>query len=578
MTSKKIIQKILFISVLIIFFLLNFRNIDYALPFFVNSDEIAFLTSSISYISFITNIEHRIIDPIIAPLLNIILILNLTFLNEFVLNSLSLAQLKDKIYLNPELLIYYGRISSLIITTISLTILYLIFKKLKISCYIYFSIYISLLFSLFLTDIAIVNGKNSYYLLFFLIQLYYMIKYLNNLDKFNFKGYIIFAILASFAYGTNYWSSIISFYGVFVIHYQKYKFNNLKFIIYFILIFFVLGFLPNYFLSSEFGEMKGPFGHIFGSSTDGYFSINEFITNFLNKIWLSFKIIFYTEVIFILFIFLSIFYLFNNPQNKKNFIILSILFLEPILIFSIAADVSIQLRYLSGSICLMYILLAIIINDLINNNNSKIIISIFFVLNSFFAFSKSIDQSKLSDISNSNHSFYNFYLSNNNINNSTLYISNELFLRNNLQTLLLYKDFHEKNLIKSNIHKKFSLDSVLNKINKIKDKNKNFIISKNLKKDFNIFQTADLDIKNINDFFYEIKKKYKFIAIDNKPDDILIKTFIKENFKRRNVLYENDNNKIYFRNLRQMLEYVGRGNDLNVNIVFGNNYELYELF
>jgi hypothetical protein len=429
-----------------------------------------------------------------------------------------------------------------------------------------------------LTDIAIVNGKNSYYLLFFLIQLYYIIKYLNNLDKFNFKGYIIFAILASFAYGTNYWSSIISFYGVFVIHYQKYKFNNLKFIIYFILIFFVLGFLPNYFLSSEFGEMKGPFGHIFGSSTDGYFSINEFITNFLNKIWLSFKIIFYTEVIFILFIFLSIFYLFNNPQNKKKFIILSILFLEPILIFSIAADVSIQLRYLSGSICLMYILLAIIINDLINNNNSIIIISIFFALNFFFAFSKSIDQSKLSDISNSNHSFYNFYLSNNNINNSTLYISNELFLRSNLQTLLLYKDFHEKNLIKSNIHKKFSLDSVLNKINKIKDKNKNFIISKNLKKDFNIFQTADLDIKNINDFFYEIKKKYKFIAIDNKPDDILIKTFIKENFKRRNVLYENDNNKIYFKNLRQMLEYVGRGNDLNVNIVFGNNYELYELF
>ena len=209
MISSRNIQKILSLSLLIIFFLLNFRNIDYGLPFFANSDEIAFLTSTISYISFITNIEYRIIDPIISPLLNIILILNLAFFNEIIFNSLSLTQFKDKIYLNPELLIYYGRISSLIITTISLIIFNLIFKKLKINFYIYFSIFISLLFSLFLTDIAIVNGKNSYYLLFFLIQLYYLIKYLDNLKKFSFKSYIIFALLASLAYGINYWSSIV---------------------------------------------------------------------------------------------------------------------------------------------------------------------------------------------------------------------------------------------------------------------------------------------------------------------------------------------------------------------------------
>ena len=387
MISAKNIQKIFFISILIIFFLLNFRNINYALPFFTNSDEIAYLTSSISYISFITNIEYRIIDPIVSPLLNIILILNLAFLNEIILNSLSLMQLKDKIYLNPELLIYYGRISSLIISTISLTILYLIFKKLKINFYVYFSIFISLLFSLFLTDISIVNGKNSYYLLFFLIQLYYLIKYLDNLDKFNLKSYLIFAILASLAYGTNYWSSIISFYGILVLHYKKYKFDNLKFVIYFMLIFIVLGFLPNYFLNSEFGEMRGPFGHIFGTSAGGDFSINEFVITFLNKILLSFQIISYTEIIFILFIILSIFYLFNNFQNKNNFIIMSILFLEPILIFSISADVIIQLRYLSGLICLMYILLALIINDLLNKNNFKKIITIFFIFNVFLAFS-----------------------------------------------------------------------------------------------------------------------------------------------------------------------------------------------
>ena len=577
-TLSKNIQKILLSSLLIIFFLLNFNNIDYGLPFFANSDEISFLTSSISYISFITKIEFKILDPIIAPLLNIILILNLTFLNEFILNSLSLAEVKDKIYLNPELFIYYGRISSLITTTFSLTILYLIFKKLKINFYIYFSIFISLTFSIFLSDIAIVNGKNSYYLLFFLIQLYYLIKYLDNLNKFNFKSYMLFAVLASLAYGVNYWSSIISIYGVLVLHYKKYKFDNLKYIFYFFLILIILGFLPSYILTSEFENSAGPFGHIFGTSINKYLTTNVFIMNFLNKIFLSFKIIGYTEIIFILFIVLSIFYLFNNFQNKNNFIMISILFLEPILIFSISADVIIQLRYLSGLICLMYILLALIINDLLNKNNFKKIITFFFIFSIFLAFSKSIDYNQLSKISKNNHSFYNFYLSNNKNNNSTLYISNDFFLRSNLQTLLLYKDLQEKDLIKANIHKKYSVDSVLDKINKIKSKNENLIISKNLKTDFNIFDTGSFDIINVNNFFNEIKKKYKFITIDKKSDDIYIKTFVKKNFKKINIVNENDKNKIYFDNLRKIIEYRSHGNKLDTNIIFVNNYELYKLF
>ena len=578
MILSRNIQKILSLSLLIIFFLLNFRNIDYGLPFFANSDEIAFLTSTISYISFITNIEYRIIDPIISPLLNIILILNLAFFNEIIFNSLSLTQFKDKIYLNPELLIYYGRISSLIITTISLIIFNLIFKKLKINFYIYFSIFISLLFSLFLTDIAIVNGKNSYYLLFFLIQLYYLIKYLDNLKKFSFKSYIIFALLASFAYGINYWSSIVSIYGVLILHYKKYKFDHLKHVIYFFLIFIILGFLPNYFLISELGEIRGPFHHIFGASTDGYFSINDFIKNFFNKILSSFIIIGYTEVIFFLFFILSIFYLLNNFRNKNKFIIISILFLEPILIFSISANVVIQLRYLSGLICLMYILLALIINDLLNKNNSKKIITIFFILNFFLAFTKSIDYNRLSNIARNNNSFYNFYISNKEINNTILYISNNFFLRSNLQTLLFYNDLHIKKLIKANIHNKYSPGSVLNKINKLENKNENLIISNNLKKDFHLMDTGSLYIENINDFFDEVKKKYMYVVVDNNSDNILIKSFIKNNFKRKKILYEEDNNKIYFKNLRQIFRYVSHGNDINENFVFGANYELYQLY
>ena len=108
MILSKNIEKILFLILLIIFFLFNFFNIDYALPFFVNSDEIAFLTSSISYISFLTKIDFRMIDPIIAPFLNILLILNIAFINEMIINSHSIIQIKDKIYLNPEIFISWG--------------------------------------------------------------------------------------------------------------------------------------------------------------------------------------------------------------------------------------------------------------------------------------------------------------------------------------------------------------------------------------------------------------------------------------------------------------------------------------
>ena len=163
----KIIEKILLFLSLSIFYYLNYILIDYGLPLFENSDEDAFKISSLSFLSIITGIKFRIIDPIIAPLFNIILILKIIFINELIVNSLPLLEIKNKIYLNPELIVYYGRLSSLIITTLSFFILFFIFKKLKINFYIFFPIFFGLLISLFATDISIRNGKNSYYLFFF---------------------------------------------------------------------------------------------------------------------------------------------------------------------------------------------------------------------------------------------------------------------------------------------------------------------------------------------------------------------------------------------------------------------------
>ena len=141
-------------------------------------------------------------------------------------------------------MIIYGRYSSLIITSLSLYFLYLIFKKFKINFVIYFPLLVSLSFSLFTMPISIVNGKNSYYLFFFLLQLYFFIKYYLKLERFNRNSYFLFSILASLAWGINHWSSIVSFYGILILHYEKFKFRNFQYLFYFLLIFIIIGLIP----------------------------------------------------------------------------------------------------------------------------------------------------------------------------------------------------------------------------------------------------------------------------------------------------------------------------------------------
>ena len=108
------------ISLIFAFFIINFNRISYGLPFFLNSDENSFLYSNLSYISFITGFKSSTLDPIYAPIISIILVLKSIFFNELIINSLSFNEIKSKIYFNPELLIFYGRVASLITASISI--------------------------------------------------------------------------------------------------------------------------------------------------------------------------------------------------------------------------------------------------------------------------------------------------------------------------------------------------------------------------------------------------------------------------------------------------------------------------
>ncbi len=569
----KKIEIILVISLIILFFVTRANIINYGLPFFQQEDEGAFLKSTLSYISFITGIKSEMFDPFFAPLINLLLTLKLLFVNEFILNSTSFAEIKQKIYNDPSILIIYGRYNSLIITTLCLFLLYLIFKKFKINFIIYFPLLVSLSFSLFIMTISIVNGKNSYYLFFYLLQLYFLIKYYSKLEKFNKNTYFLFSILASLAWGVNYWSSIVSIYGILILHYKKFKFKNYQYLFYFSLGFIVFGLFPSLFLEEYF------FLEYFskGNQTES-FSIFLLFENIFNKFLFSLQIVFNAEIFIIIYFSLFLFYIFKNFKNKKIIILLTILILEPILVFTLTGDEFIpELRYFSGLICLMFILSALMVKDLSNYYKSKFIILIFALINVGIIFDKTVNYTKLSNIFLSNHSFINFYEKNKNINSDTLYLIPGLDKRKNSKNLNFYKNLHEKNIIKNILYEKDNYDSILKKI-KI-EKNSNMRLKNEKILDLNLFNINLFEIKSYELFFNEAKKKYKFVSIQE--NDLVsnnLYNYIKSNYYKVEEQYDKEDLH-YNKGLRDIMKFLYKGGSAKKldNFVLGNNYSLYEL-
>ena len=575
----KIIEKILLFLSLSIFYYLNYILIDYGLPLFENSDEDAFKISSLSFLSIITGIKFRIIDPIIAPLFNIILILKIIFINELIVNSLPLLEIKNKIYLNPELIVYYGRLSSLIITTLSFFILFFIFKKLKINFYIFFPIFFGLLISLFATDISIRNGKNSYYLFFFLLQFYFFIKYLIKIEKFNFKSYLIFAILASLAWGVNYWAAIISIYAVLILHYNKFKFRYLQYLLIFGFILTLLGLIPNFLLSQD-----DLLRHLFYFNEEQSLTIATFLKIFLSKFFQSLRIIFITEWTFLLFIPLTLFYLIKRFKNKNIFIITLILFFEPIILISVAGGVVPQLRYFSGLMCLLAVLYSIILNDIYSYYGKKKIIIFFFIINTLIIFQKFSYYNKIKNLIDIDHNFYSFFISNSNLNSSTLYILDGiqyLSHRKNFENLEFYSTLHKSDIIQADKHLKDNNSSINRKMQKLRKNKNKLIINERQKNNLNIFMSSEFSIIEIDNFFEQVKGYYDYVVIMNSDNNSEISKFVKKEFELVKTNKKKKPGQIYFNHFSTIFDYAShnliKGNYLNRNFIYGDYYYLFKM-
>ena len=591
MNKKKynLIGKI-FISILIlVFFLININRINYGLPYFVNLDEIGFLYSTLNTLKIITNNDFSYANFIYASFLNLVLILKSVFINELILQNLNFDEIKSKIYFNPELFILYGRVASLTVCSLSIFILYLIFKKLKINFFIYSTLLITFASSLVLVDISIVNGKNSYYLLIFLIQLYFFIKYLFKVKKFTISSYVLFAFLGSIAWGINYWPAFISFYAVFILHLDKFKFNKMNYLFLFLIIFVIFGPIIN-FIHTEDNILD----HLMGFENDRQFETNLFFKNVISDLLLGLKIMFKSEFnFFLLLCFTPIYLIKKKSKNKKKFLIIFFIIFEPLILFALAQGVVPQLRYFAGSLSVVLILISIIANEL-NRSNLRYLVLIFFISNYYFIYNNVKINHKLDKIISEKHSFYRFNESINKIDQSKILYLIDLGFQENLRQNLLYLELYNGGIIKKSKRSDAFINRIKYKIEKIDDTD-NIIIENRHLKNLTYYNYTFAEISDLKSFFDYIKKDYDYVVIED-SDGVFylssyviqekIKNYVKKNFQLKKTQFSDE--KIFLRSIRSVINYYGKSLsvydlknyktiDHNLEKIYGNNYSLYKL-
>tara|TARA_B100000902_G_scaffold389484_1_gene436712 strand:- start:265 stop:2079 length:1815 start_codon:yes stop_codon:yes gene_type:complete len=590
-----------FIIILIVtFFIYRLDLISYGLPFFVNNDETSFQGSTLSSLSFITGYFELNYNPIYAPLINLTLILKSIFINELLINSLSLDQIRSKIYFNPELFLFYGRIASLTITSLSIFVLYLILRKLKINFLIYSILLITLSTSTVMLNVSTIMSKNSSYLLIYLIQLYFLIKYLIKINKFNYSSYYLFGLLASIAWGINYWSAFVSIYAVILLHYKKFKFSKIHFLSIFILVFIIFGPIINYFFVNQ-----SPYDFI-SASHYAPFDLKSFIASFSKDFFKSFQIIYLNERnILLLSIIVPFFFLNKSANFKKELIIISFLIFLPIFLFGISDKVMPQLRYFSGINCVILILTAIVLNDLYRLNFKYL--SMFLLAFNFYFIYENIKQNdKINDVISKDHSFYSF---NDNIKkdkSKILYLVN-LNFQESLNQNFYYLKLYNNNLINESTSTKKFLNNIKRKIQKIENTEDIEINNKDLKEDLIYFNYSYFTIKDLKKFFEFIKQDFEYIVIEesrpfyteNREIQFEIKSYVKKNFLLDHIHFKND--KIYLRSQQSVIHYFTNSlmrlefaenfynvpydnfsgfdkiNNNNLDVIYGANYSLYKL-
>ena len=380
---------ILFVASVSYFFIYHLKNLNYGLPFFNNADELAHLKSVLYFFGFFSSANQNIVEPIYAPLINFLISGLLIFFHNVLHLKLSLSDLESYFFLNPDKLIYFLRLSSLIVSCFSFFIVFLIFKKLNLNRYIYILFIISIFFSPFILDISLIAGKNSLLLFIFILQFYFFLRYFLKLENFNFNAYIIFSFLGCIAWGINYWCATPTLYAICILHFYKYNLKKLNYIFFFFVVFCVFGILVNSYLT-----LDNPLNHLFSDKlfeNQNHYENSGKLYVFIKDIKDTLNIFYDYEKFLLVLLFISVFFI-KNLKNKLKAIYLSAFFLsiEPVILFAVADYSYPQLRYFGPSIIFMHLNLSIIINSIIKEKLYKNKIYLIFLLIILFLMSSSL--------------------------------------------------------------------------------------------------------------------------------------------------------------------------------------------
>ncbi len=573
MKIKSLKIKFIYFFFITFFFIFYFRLHDYGLPFIINADEVAGMKSLLYFYGFFTYANQNIVEPIYYPLINFLLTGFLILLKNIFVWNYSIENLKDFIYLNPHILFGFGRVASLIFCSLSLYIFYLISKKLNLNKYYILFSFIALATSYLFVDVSIVLGKNSLLLLLFLSQYYFFVKYFNKLEKFRLKSYIIFALLGSIAWGINYWGASPAIYAIIYLHFEKFGLKKINYILIFSVIFFLFGFLLNYYVTG-----LNIFSFFYDASNFQSFNLSDRFVSFYNDFLKGIKIIYNFEksILFYLFFLILLSSLLIKLKKFKFIIFNLVLIFEPIFLFAIADGtypVYPQLRYLGPSIFLIYLIIGYLIKNT-SYKNYKVGIFLYVLVCSTFLFFTIEKISVLLNVKKIvNNKFIQFKIFEDYSLTNSIYFANYMIYRENIETLKIYSDLLDKKIIKLNADAdgKNSIDEINKKIitvNRAKENNI-FPSSKNF-----IFFGNEYLINEIDIFFEYIQSNFNYIIIEKKNEEffnILNKKFkIHKQYETSDVMIlrslsnylEKDFNKEKLKNIK----YLG-----NTTVVFKIN-------
>ena len=131
------------------------------------------------------------------------------------------------------------------------------------------------------------------------------------------------------------------------------------------IIFIIFGPLLNLFFTDTWpGKFLG-----YGEVAQGRYGGISYFESLIKRIIISFKVIFFTDKNIYLLIAFSPFFLINrNTKYKKEVLLFSLLFIEPIILFGLTGGIVPQLRYFGGILSVVVILTAVISNELYKTN------------------------------------------------------------------------------------------------------------------------------------------------------------------------------------------------------------------